>query len=223
VWKTKWYPVRRLSLSWLIIFERLRARLRLSSTNAYRLSAPDRRRGGEARIFCFQQKRMWSSIGKKNLSLEVHTCAIACSPFTAPWSVGEAPASRQAAWCRSAWYTHAHIFYIHSCVVTSPITTKSNLKPGLLCAGHSNQSKNASDKNMQMLIESSRPWHIAILGFDDYSQEPDKLVREIHTLGRILLEGRYTSSKSTVGPQRFQVPTHVFVFSKYPPTTVHEE
>ena len=68
-------------------------------------------------------------------------------------------------------------------------------------------SKNASDKNMQMFIESGRPWHIVILEFDDYSQEPDKLVREIHTLGRILLEGRFTSSKSMVGPQRFQVPT----------------
>jgi len=58
-------------------------------------------------------------------------------------------------------------------------------------------SKNASDKNMQMFIESGRPWHIVNLQFDDYSQEPDKLVREIHTLGRLLLEGRFTSSKST--------------------------
>ena len=84
-------------------------------------------------------------------------------------------------------------------------------------------SRNASDKNMQMFIKSGRPWHVVILEFDDYSQEPDKLVREIHTLGRVLLEGRFTSSKSTVGPQRFQVPTHVFVFSKFAPTTVHEE
>ena len=84
-------------------------------------------------------------------------------------------------------------------------------------------SKNASDKNMQMFIDSGRQWHIVILEFDDYSQEPDKLVREIHTLGRILLEGRFTSSKSTVGPQRFQVPTHVFVFLRSPPTTLHEE
>jgi len=76
---------------------------------------------------------------------------------------------------------------------------------------------------MQMFIESGRPWLVVILECDDYSQEPDKLVREIHTLGRILLYGRFTSSKSMVGPQRFHVPTHVFVFSKFPPTTVHEE